>query len=365
MKKILLITSEFPPQPGGIGNHAYNLASELSGKGYEVTVIADQRDFDNKDEISFDKTLPYKVERIKLRKQRTFMYFQRLSKLFKYIKKNDVVMATGKFSLWSVAFASRFFKRDYLAIIHGTEVNFKGKFNKTLVDASLKRFNKIVAVSRYTKSLVNYLNLKDIKVIPNGIDYKFWDQNKSESVALTGSPKLITVGHVSERKGQLNVIKALPELIKAYPELHYHCIGIPTKAEAFLEEAKTLGVEMHITFHGSMYQDELIKYLKSSDVFIMLSNRTVTGDVEGFGIAVLEANALELPAIGAKDCGIEDAINHEKSGILIKNDDALALKDALKTILDKYSTYQEESKLWAKQHSWNNIITTYIDYIEA
>ena len=54
IKSILLITSEFPPQPGGIGNHAYYLALYLSKKGYEVQVIADQRDEDNSDEIEFD-----------------------------------------------------------------------------------------------------------------------------------------------------------------------------------------------------------------------------------------------------------------------------------------------------------------------
>ena len=46
----------------------------------------------------------------------------------------------------------------------------------------------------------------------------------------------------------------------------------------------------------------------ASDVFVMLSSPTSTGDVEGFGIAIIEANALSLPSIGAKDCGIEDAL---------------------------------------------------------
>ena len=40
---IIIATSEFPPQPGGIGNHAYNLALHLHNNGYHVSVIADQR----------------------------------------------------------------------------------------------------------------------------------------------------------------------------------------------------------------------------------------------------------------------------------------------------------------------------------
>ncbi|HAI19011.1 MAG TPA: hypothetical protein DCM10_13880 [Xanthomarina gelatinilytica] len=39
-KNILIVTSEFPPQPGGIGTHAYYLALHLVKNGYGVTVIS-------------------------------------------------------------------------------------------------------------------------------------------------------------------------------------------------------------------------------------------------------------------------------------------------------------------------------------
>ena len=42
-KHIVLLTSEFTPLPGGIGNHASNLAEYLSKNGYKVSVIADHR----------------------------------------------------------------------------------------------------------------------------------------------------------------------------------------------------------------------------------------------------------------------------------------------------------------------------------
>lgn len=365
MKSILVITSEFPPQPGGIGNHAFLLASKLAEKGYDITLIADQRDADNEVEQRFDQSLSFKVLRVKLRKIRTLMYFQRLFKLFKHARRHDMIMATGKFSLWSVAMLRLFFRKETLAIIHGTEVNFKDKFNRPLVDAALKGFHKIVAVSGFTKSLVSHLNLKNINVIPNGIDFEFWNQPNEEQITLKGNPKLITVGHISERKGQLNVIRALPEVKKLFPDVHYHCIGIPTKAEEFLEEAKILGVDHHVEFHVTKYQEQLIKYVRACDVAVMLSNVTKTGDVEGFGIAILEANASGLPAIGAKDCGIEDAIDPQKSGILIKNTDTVAMKEALESILNNYETYQSGAKLWAKKHDWETIITQYITYIES
>jgi phosphatidylinositol alpha-1,6-mannosyltransferase len=45
-KKILIITSEFPPNVGGIGNHAYSIAKYLCIENYEVSVLADLIDID-------------------------------------------------------------------------------------------------------------------------------------------------------------------------------------------------------------------------------------------------------------------------------------------------------------------------------
>jgi len=272
---IVIVTSEFPPQPGGIGNHAYNLALHLSQNGYEVRVIADQRSKTGIDELNFDASLPFSVERIKLYNPRFLMYVKRIILTFKYIKKASHCIATGKFSLWNVAFCSLFYKRNTMAVIHGTEVNFKSAIIKKSINASLKRFPTIVAVSNYTKDLVSHLN-KTVAVIPNGITVSQW-KNTSGEITLKGKPVLTTVGRVSARKGQLNVIKHLPELIKHYPDLHYHCVGLLGEAEEFTKVAKSLNVESYITFHGSVDDITLKQNLEATDIFVMLSSESNTG----------------------------------------------------------------------------------------
>lgn len=354
---ILIVTSEFPPQPGGIGNHAYNLALHLSNIGHKIRVIADQRSQTGSEELDFDATLPFSVERITLHKFRFIMYIKRIVKTFKYMKSTTHCIATGKFSLWNVAFSRLFFKRKIIAVAHGTEVNFKSTLLRSSINASLKRFDVIVAVSNYTKSLVSHLN-KAIVVIPNGITTSEWENSKSE-ITLKGQPVLTTVGRVSSRKGQLNVIKHLPELIKKFPEIHYHCIGIPTEAEVFMTTAKSLKVESYITFHGSVDDSKLKQSLEATDIFVMLSSETITGDVEGFGIAILEANAMGIPAIGAKGCGIEDAINSNHSGILIDANNTNEFAEAVQQIIENKSKFNNEAKTWANAHDWKYIIKRY------
>ncbi|WP_417371553.1 glycosyltransferase family 4 protein [Gelidibacter japonicus] len=361
-KNILIVTSEFPPQPGGIGNHAYYLALYLSKNDYSVYVIADQRDVDKNAEETFDAALPFIVNRIALRKIRSVMYFNRIVKTFKALKDVYYVIATGKFSLWNVAFSSLFFKRHKMAVIHGTEVNFRSSILRRAIDTSLKQFDVVVAVSKYTASLVSHLE-RNIKVIPNGIDLSEWKFTNIPEIKLKGSPVLTTVGRVSSRKGQLEVVKLLPQLKKKYPNIHYHCIGIPTEADAFLAQAKALGVDAHVTFHGTVADSTLKEMLLATDVFVMLSKESLTGDVEGFGIAILEANALGIPAIGANGCGIEDAIKDGVSGFLVDGTDGAAFISKLDTLLNHPQMFKKSAEAWAEQHDWNAIVKLYMTHL--
>ena len=159
------------------------------------------------------------------------------------------------------------------------------------------------------------------------------------------------------------MIKLLPQLKEEYPDLHYHCIGIPTEADAFLDQAKALGVDAHVTFHGAVADDTLKEMLLATDVFVMLSKESQTGDVEGFGIAILEANALGIPAIGSKGCGIEDAIKDGVSGFLVDGTDGAAFNSSMDVLLSHPQKFKQGAELWAKQHDWNKIVKQYMVHL--
>ena len=182
-RNILILTSEFPPLPGGIGNHAYNMAEFLSMSGYNVNVIADQRDT-KKNELAFDSSLKSKVYRISLNRLRFIMYFNRIIKCLYHVKKCDVLICSGKFPLWLGALISKFISIETIAVIHGTEVNFSSTYLKKSINKSLQAFDKVIAVSNYTKDLVKDLRLKHITVIPNGYNASDWGSTQSGTVHL-------------------------------------------------------------------------------------------------------------------------------------------------------------------------------------
>jgi len=360
-KRILLLTTEFPPQPGGIGNHAFHLAKNLRINEYKVTVMADQRSSKGVVEQYFDQDLLYKVVRVKRYGFIWFTYLLRIYLAFRHVPKTDTILLSGKFSLWLGGFLSLFTSKQTIAILHGSEVATTTMITQKLTRWCLRRFTKVVAVSKYTKSLVNDWGL-DVTVIPNGFSIDV----PIETVAQRISPlQLITVGNVTQRKGQHNVVKALPAILKQYPNTKYHIVGIPTEKNQLQLLAKNLGVEGHLVFHGKVSEAEKIRLLQEATVFIMLSQATETGDVEGFGIAVLEANAVGVPALGALGCGVEDAILEGKSGRLVPFDDVPAITNALTNILETYDSYAHDAKNWSKQFEWHIIIKAYIEIIES
>ena len=361
MSKALILTSEFPPQPGGIGNHAYNLAKGLQANGFKVQLVCDTRSKTGEAEATFDKDLSYEVSRIARKKIIFFSYINRIKTAISLVRGNELLLCSGKFSLWLGAFLTFFFNRKFIAIIHGSEVRLPDKVLRKLTALSLKRFDKVIAVSNYTKSLISHINLKNVAVVPNGFDIKIpvTIQRKKEPV-----PVLITVGNVTQRKGQRNVINALPQLLNIFPDLKYHIIGIPTERDNLEKLALNLGVEQAVVFFGKVSEKEKIELLQQADVFVMLSETTPTGDVEGFGIAILEANALGIPAIGALGCGIEDAIKDGASGKLINNNNSKQFESALEEILNHYETYSKGAKTWSQNFTWEKVIKSYLKILE-
>jgi phosphatidylinositol alpha-1,6-mannosyltransferase len=362
-KKILLLSSEFPPLPGGIGNHAYHLAEQLVKNGYDITICTNQRSSFLADDLEFDHKQSFAIHRIRRYSFSIWTYVQRIWMTFQMLisNKSDTIIASGKFSLWQGAFLKLFFSRkQFVAVVHGSELFAGNSISKGMTRWSLNQFDVVIAVSQFTKNLALSINSKwDITVINNGFSVPNNIAEVSE-IQLKGYPKLVTVGNVTYRKGQHNLIDALPKIKQQFPEVHYHIVGLPTERKAFEKRAQELGVFDLVSFHGALPDEQLFPFLASCDVFVMLSERLNNGDVEGFGIAVLEANALGLPAIGSSDSGIADAIQDNYSGKLVEANDIAAINSALETIMNDYERYSSNAKDWSKGFEWTVVIKNYL-----
>jgi len=155
MKKTLILSSEFPPLPGGIGNHAYHLADQLTRNNYKVSVCTDQRASKFIDDLNFDVKQSFTVHRVKRYSLSILTYLKRIWLGIKLILKTnpDIIIASGKFFLWLGAFLKLLFpKKQFICVLHGSELFAGSKASQTLTSWSLRHFDKRIAVSNFTAS---------------------------------------------------------------------------------------------------------------------------------------------------------------------------------------------------------------------
>jgi phosphatidylinositol alpha-1,6-mannosyltransferase len=144
-------------------------------------------------------------------------------------------------------------------------------------------------------------------------------------------PLLLSVARLVRRKGIDTVLSSLPAVLARVPELTYVVVGDGPDRQRLIALAEQLGVSGRVRFLTRVPGD-LSEYYNACDLIVM-PTREEPGDVEGFGIVFLEANACGKPVIGARAGGVVDAVADGESGLLVPPSDPVALADAIVSLL--------------------------------
>jgi phosphatidylinositol alpha-1,6-mannosyltransferase len=180
-------------------------------------------------------------------------------------------------------------------------------------------------------------------VITNGADEQRFSPNVSSGLelraklGLTDARILLTVGHVSNRKGQDIVIRALPHILQVVPNAHYLIAGIPTLQAKLEVLASELNVAEHVHFLGKVDTEMLPAIYNACDVFILVSRHSLDGSFEGYGIVAVEAALCSKPAVVADNSGLAEAIQHGKTGFVVPAENSQSVAQAVMKILQDAS----------------------------
>jgi phosphatidyl-myo-inositol dimannoside synthase len=200
-----------------------------------------------------------------------------------------------------------------------------------------ERADLVTAVSRYTRSrflAVCGVDPARVRVLPPTVEPRFCSGPKPRELAerygLVGRRVALTVGRLDpeERcKGQDRIIRALPPILAAFPDIVYLIVGGGADQERLEALARDCAVADHVVFAGNVSADELPQFYRLADVFVMPSTQ------EGFGIVFLEAAASGLRVIGGNADGSVDALADGAIGTAIDPADAAALVRAVSAAL--------------------------------
>jgi phosphatidyl-myo-inositol dimannoside synthase len=364
----LVLSSEFPPGPGGIGTHAHQLALQLVRHGWRVTVATLQEMAEPSAIAAFNAEQPFTIRVFEQRGNPVRKLAHRARVLTRMVRelKPDITIASGERMVWLAGIVHDITRMPFVAMGHAMEFNVQRRWQQWVTRRSYDRAAGIICVSHFTWSHMEARGIKPPRgcVIHNGADenrFKVLPVSEvrafREAHGFGDAPLLVTVGSVHERKGQEVVIRALPRVLEKIPNAQYAVVGVPYRAEAFGKTARELGVADHVHFLGAVPAHDVVRALNAADVFVMASQHTSAGDFEGYGIAVVEAALCGTPAVVSESSGVTEAVEPGETGLVARLSDPASTADRIIELLadrpelaamaDRARTRALQEKTWA------------------
>lgn len=232
---------------------------------------------------------------------------------------------------WLPAAAAAIFPRrirgELTIVVHGLEVDVRqGGLRDRLMRFVFARADHVIAVSHFVAERVRRLGLAThVDIVCPGVDVRPGVRDPA------GTPTVVFVGRLIARKGVDRLIAAIRLLGRR--DVTLQIIGDGPQRFALEALAAECGLGDQVLFAGQVSDRERDDALARAWCFAMPS-RNEGGDVEGFGIAYLEAAIAGLPSIGGKGNGADDAIVHGETGLLVDGTDERAIADAIATLID-------------------------------
>jgi glycosyltransferase involved in cell wall biosynthesis len=264
--------------------------------------------------------------------------------LLSLVKKNkpDVIHAHWILPQGFIAaLAQKITRVPYIVTTHGGDIyGLQGRFAGFFKSFALRNAMTVTVVSKDIQDTIKHTFGEDIHtdIVPMGVDAELFNPTRKndqlkERYGITG-PFLLFVGRLTEKKGVEYLIKAMPVILKKYPDSKLLIIGTGEIEQQLTQLVNSFGMQKQIIFTGAIPNKELPAYFATADIFIGPSVKAVGGDTEGFGLTFVEAGMSGCFVIGTDVGGIGDIIEHGKTGFLVKERDSEQLAQTITMILD-------------------------------
>ncbi|OPZ09126.1 MAG: putative glycosyltransferase EpsD [candidate division BRC1 bacterium ADurb.BinA364] len=175
-----------------------------------------------------------------------------------------------------------------------------------------------------------------IATVPSGIDAgrfsgQYGRQDLLDEFHLP--PETFIVGNIAaltDHKGQCYLIDAAKFVLDAHPNAFFLIAGEGELRVALESQIRRLGLGGRVVLTG--FRRDIEKILAGIDLF------AVSSHLEGLCTSLLDAMHFGKPAVGTRVGGVVDAIEPERSGLLVPARDPRALANAICRMIEQPET---------------------------
>lgn len=389
--KILFIANVFFPHVGGSSRIYYEICSRLLPD--EVCVYTQKRLAWEEEEVAgwreFDRKQKYKTYRVRRLRSRIIKdnrgrgIFHSLIRLvfldlplmcyvftaFSCIifkeKIRIICLENPDYLGWIALIGKYIFRKKIIFYLHGEELTaHTGAKAEKKRFYYLKKADKLIANSEFTKRILDRNNLGDKTVIIRpgvSIELRQNEQAKSDiykKYGLRGKKVLLSIARLEEYKGIDNILRAMTLVLRRIPDAVYLIGGCGMEEESLKNLAKELRLGDSAIFLGQVSTEDLPVYYGLCDVFILANRQTSEGVVDGFGMVFIEAGSFGKPVIGGNAGGVPEAILDGQTGILVNGEDVDGIAGAILRLLEKPELAKklgENGRQRALEFGWDRV----------
>lgn len=344
MTRILLVTNDFPPRPGGIQSYleqfVYRLADGGQAASQQVTVYAPQW----KGAAEYDREAPVRIVRhpgsLMLpepsvdRRMRTLIADHGIDTVWFGAAAPLALLASRARAAGAVR---------VLASTHGHEVGWSMLPGAR---AALRRIGETTDVITYVSSYTRgrfasaFGPRARLEHLPPGVDTDRFRPDPAARAELRSRyrlgqrPLAVCVSRLVPRKGQDMLIRAWPEVRRRVDGAALAIVGGGPHAGALRRLAQDTGVGSDVVFTGGVSAAELPAHYAMADVFAMPCRTRGAGlDVQGLGIVFLEASATGVPVVAGRSGGAPETVRDGETGRVVDGRDLGDIVEAVSSLL--------------------------------
>ncbi|HEU5304997.1 MAG TPA: glycosyltransferase family 4 protein [Gemmatimonadales bacterium] len=348
----LLLTYDFPPIGGGIAR----MTGELARRYPPGTLVVSTGS--HPASAAADASIANVVDRVSIRSRRLrtlhglLVWSHRAAALARAI--NPEFVWCGNFK--PAGYPARWIRKragiPYGIIFYGTDLLLlqrqiqRSLTKRRTARALIGSASALVAISGWTQKLCHSVfgqlgfdsARMDVRTLSLGTDPEQFRPDIDSSVVrarygLNGRRWLITVARLTRHKGIDIGLQAVAQLCRRYPDLAYLVVGSGGDLSRLQGLAHDLGVADRVCFLTDVPDRDLPGLYNSAEIYLGLS-RQMEGNVEGFGISLVEAGACGIPVVGGRSGGIPDAVREGETGLLVDSERLDDVCSAISRLLD-------------------------------
>ena len=168
-----------------------------------------------------------------------------------------------------------------------------------------------------------------------------------------GPVRFLSIGRLVEKKGHIYAIEALALVRAAGVDASLAIIGEGPTRSALEAAIARLGLADHVRLLGRRTQEEVARLADVADIFVLASTSAKSGDVEGQGLVLQEAQALGMPVIASNHNGFPEGLIDGETGLLVAERDPPALAAAMIDLArspERWGPMGSAGSRWVRRH---------------